>query len=38
MKVKHSSKVRRTGMKTTTVYSVTVKLFHVLNVTTYKNK
>lgn len=38
MKVKDSSKLRRTGMKTTTGYSVTVILFHVLNVTTYKDK
>lgn len=35
MKVKHSSKLRKTGMKTSTAYSITAKLFHVLNVTTY---
>lgn len=38
MKVKHSSKLRKTGMKTSTAYSITVKLFHVLNVTAYKDK
>lgn len=38
MKVKHSSKLRKTGMKTSTAYSITVKLLHALNVTTYKDK